>query len=244
MAIHARTLDSVEIWRIRTDAPAHHLAGLASLLDKQEQQRAASIRDPRARARFVVAHGVTRLIVADRLGTDPEAIRWRHGEHGKPELDHPASDLCINLSHSAELALVAVSVQRPVGVDVQEIGRPGDPTQLAARYFPEAEARWVAAAGRRVQRLDRFAKLWVRKEACVKAAGGRLAQGLLLPVASAGGTVLVQDPASETFRLLVSDVAAPKGFRAAVAVVGHRPYRIIARQWTPGRGPFTLTAQQ
>ena len=68
---------------------------------------------------------------------------------------------------------VAVSTDRPVGVDIQELMPGLDLVRLSARFFPPDEARYVAA-GSGSTRADRFALLWARKEAVVKAVGGRL----------------------------------------------------------------------
>lgn len=61
-----------------------------------------------------------RQVLAVYLGMKPEEIELEAGRHGKPRLAG-AGRLQFNLSHSGELALVAVSAQLEVGVDVQRI---------------------------------------------------------------------------------------------------------------------------
>lgn len=226
--------DALHVWLIRADMADEQLDALHGLLDQQEQQRAGAIHDLGARRRFVAAHGASRRILSHYLGVAPRAIRWRRGPHGKPDLAHPRSDLRFNLSHSGALAVLAVSDQRPVGVDVQEVNRTVDASVLAARFFPDEEAGWVAAA-RPARRHDRFTRLWVRKEACLKAAGARLLPGLRLPVAGPGAT-LVRDPTGAIAGdYLVRDLAAPSGFRAAAALAGGRPFRVLRHEWSPDR---------
>jgi phosphopantetheinyl transferase len=60
-----------------------------------------------------------RAVLAVYLREQPEQIRLERGEHGKPRLAGGAARLQFNLSHSGELALVAVSGELEVGVDVQ-----------------------------------------------------------------------------------------------------------------------------
>jgi 4'-phosphopantetheinyl transferase len=224
--------DALHVWLIRADVADDLLGVLRAVLDEPERQRAAAIRDARARRRFVAAHGATRLILGHHLGVPPGTIRWRRGPHGKPDLAHPRSDLRFNLSHSGTLAVVAVSDRRPVGVDVQEVNRSIDAGVLATRFFPDEEARWVAAA-RPAARHGRFTRLWVRKEACLKAAGARLLPGLRLPVTSPGATVLVRDPTGAiTGDYLVRDLAVPAGFHAAAALAGDRPFRVVRHEWS------------
>jgi 4'-phosphopantetheinyl transferase len=235
--------DTVHVWLVDADLPEPVLAALADLLDDDERARAGGLGNEQSRRRFVAAHAAARLIVARRLGAPPEQLRWRRGRHGKPELAGRWTGPRISLSHSGPLVLVAVTDRRPVGVDIQELsGRLAAP-RLAARYFPAPEARLVAGAGTPAGQVDRLARLWARKEACVKAAGGRLVQGLRLPVTGTGGLRadpagrLVSDPAGPLpgpFRVM--DVPAPSGFRAAVALIGAGGFRVARHRWQPPAG--------
>jgi 4'-phosphopantetheinyl transferase len=227
--------DLVRVWLIRADLPTRLLAELETVLDEAERRRAASLAMADHRRRFIAAHGAVRMILGGQLGVEPGRFRWRLGPNGKPELAGRWRHVQVNLSHSASLAALAVSWRRPVGVDVQHFPPGIDAARMAQRYFPEAEARFVAAGTGREQ-VARFARLWARKEACVKAAGGHLMQGMGLPVRGSGG-VLVRDPSGGLpGAYLVHDVLAPPGFRAAVAVAGPAPYQ-VARYWWPGSKP-------
>lgn len=219
------------------------LAALESLLDEAERQRVAMVRRPQLRRRFVAAHGAVRVIVGGYLGVPPERIRWRTGRHGKPELAGAGADVDagwqVNLSHSDDLAVVAVAQRRPVGVDIQRLPPGVDVVRLAARFYPEPETRFVASARGPAAQADRFVRLWARKEACVKAAGGRLMEGMPLPVRGGLGRLpatgaLVYDPTGRLpGRYRVRDVPVPPGFRAAVALAGTRPYRIVRHRYRP-----------
>lgn len=123
----------------------------------------------------------------------------------------------VNLAHAGDLALFAVTTGRAVGVDIEELPDARAAQRLAARYFPLAENAHVGADP------DRFARLWTRKEACLKAAGGRLTPGLHLPV-------LGERP-GDAFRVL--DLPAPPGFRAAVALTGTADFAVSVRRWWP-----------
>jgi 4'-phosphopantetheinyl transferase len=75
-----------------------------------------------------------------------------------------------NLSHSHEVALVAVARQRAVGVDVEFVKRKFSFDDLARRFFTTRE---VAALFELPQPLQReaFFKCWTSKEAFLKAKG-------------------------------------------------------------------------
>jgi 4'-phosphopantetheinyl transferase len=228
-----RLIDAVHVWLIRSDPPAGALARLAALLDEDEQRRAEAL-DPPRRARFVAAHGAARLLLGRHLGAPPERLQWAYGPHGKPELAGEWAGTHVSLSHSGDLAMLAISPARPVGVDIQVLPPGTDALAMSARYFPEAESRFVAAAGGPVARARRFVGLWARKEACVKAAGGRLAQGLRLAVhpAPRGGIVVRDSSGRLPGAYLVRDVPAPDGFRAAVALSGEASFHITTRWWS------------
>jgi phosphopantetheinyl transferase len=87
------------------------------------------------------------------------------------------------------------------------------------------------AADEAAGQMARFVRLWARKEACVKVSGGRLMQGMLLPV-QGDGYVLVTDPAGALpGQCLVRDVPVPPGFGAAVAAAGSEPFGLRVFWW-------------
>ncbi len=230
--------DAVHVWLIQSDLPAAVLANLERLLDVEQRRRADALTFPDHRRRFVAAHGAVRAILARHLGVAPDEISWAYGPHGKPELAGALAPVrCgphVSLSHSDGLALLAVSTAGRVGVDIQRLPRRFDATGMAMRYFPCEEAQYVAAVGEPGAQIRRFIGLWARKEACVKVVGGRLMQGMALPVRTARrlnrmGVVVHQSTGS----YLVRDLRVPRGFRAAVAVEGANGYHIARHHWCP-----------
>jgi 4'-phosphopantetheinyl transferase len=224
--------DLVSVWLIQTGQPEPVVNALAELLDPDERNRAEQIIEATDRAEFVVSHGAARTILARVLDVPASEPGWRLGPHGKPELAFPHSDLRCNLSHSGGLAVFALCAGRAVGVDVQCRQFGGDLGQLAARYYPTDEARFVSTARSDHQRAVRFTGLWSRKEACVKAAGGRLIPGLAWPargVDPALGAVPVTGPDGQ---YLVRDLIGPAGFHLAVALAGTAPFRVHRADWS------------
>jgi 4'-phosphopantetheinyl transferase len=230
--------DEVQVWLVPDERSDRVLADLLGVLDAGERQRAAAYRSADDRRRFVVAHGAVRHIVAGRTGSAADEIRFVRGPHGKPEVAEPGCCVQVNLSHSGDVAMVAVTAGRRVGVDVQRIVPGLDAVAMARRYFPAEEAEFVRAAADPVARAARFARLWSRKEALVKAHGGRLAQGLRVPVtppAPPPGSIPAGDTWPAGYRL--TDVPAPPGYRAAVALSGLADYRVTPCRWTSPAPP-------
>jgi 4'-phosphopantetheinyl transferase len=240
--------DLVEVWWIRADLPDPALAALETLLDATERQRADALVWPVDRGRFVTAHGAARLLIGRRLGVPPAQLSWRYGPHGKPELAGPWTGAQVSLSHSGELAALALTSRRRVGIDLQRLVAGLDVAAMAERFYPPADARFVTTGSGSADQASRFTRLWTRKEACVKVGGGRLIPGLRVPVCAAGppGTdqpaadqVMAAGPAGQpSAPCLVREVPAPEGFYAAVAAEGPLPYR-VTRRWWPGDRPTT-----
>ncbi|HEY2551087.1 MAG TPA: 4'-phosphopantetheinyl transferase superfamily protein [Streptosporangiaceae bacterium] len=222
--------DLVRVSLVPADLPAGAAAGLAGLLDASERSRAAALLSAEDRQLFTVAHGVLRILAARELNVRPAALSWVAGRYGKPELVPPWSGLHTSLSHSGGLIAAAVSTARPVGVDIQHLEPSVDTAGLSARFFPPDEAGYVAAGGDACGRADRLARLWVRKEAVVKAAGSRLWPNLKVPVRDRD-VVSCAEPAS-AYR--VAEVSAPAGYRAAVALAGAAPFVLAAAGWPSG----------
>ena len=213
----------VRVWLVPADMPPSAAARCQAVLDDGERARAAAHQDPSDQQRFAVAHGALRILAGRELGVPPSVLCWTAGPHGKPALTSPWDGLHTSLSHSGGLVAVAVSTGRAVGVDVQELTPDLDLDRLSARFFPPDEARYVAA-GPGSTRAGRFALLWVRKEAVVKAAGSRLWANLPTAVRDRDVVCLTEPPGP--YR--VADLPAPPGFRAAVALAGAAPFTLEA----------------
>ena len=227
----AAAADLVDVWLVGEDVPDPGLDLLYAVLDPAERHRADTAMTAPDRRRFVVAHAAVRQIVGRRLGVPAEELRWSIGPHGKPELRGTGEGLRVNLSHSGGLCMVAVTDSRAVGVDIQSLISDATATALGRRYFPEAEARIVHAA-RGGGPAALFARLWARKEAVVKAAGTRLALGLAVPVHGPCPLTVELDADGVPGSYRVTDVAAPEGYRAAVAVAGDEAFRVMLHPWS------------
>ena len=219
----------VRVWIIPVDLPPEAAARCLAVLDDGERARAAAFLCERDRRQFAVAHGALRILAARELRETPSALRWDRGPYGKPALAAPWSGLSTGLSHSADLVAVAIAADRAVGVDIQCLAPGPNVVALSARFYPPAEAAYVADGRDEAARADRFTRLWCRKEAVVKAAGGRLWPNLTIAVL--GGDVVGCAEPPGVHR--VADVPAPAGFRAAVALSGAAPFVAQALAW-PG----------
>ncbi len=193
---------SAHVWLVPLETP---LAPCAAILSLEEQARAARMSHAGARDTFRHARTALRLILGHYLGTDPAALPLALGPHGKPWLDLPHAPQ-FNLSHSGALALLAVTADAPVGIDLEIIRPVSRMERLAETYFAPSEIAALASLPE-AARLDAFHACWTRKEAFVKTSGA----GLLTNPLS-GFDVSLTPYAPADLRAIGGDRAAAEAF--------------------------------
>jgi 4'-phosphopantetheinyl transferase len=187
----------VHVWRAELNGPWPGPEGLPA----PERERAAAFLHEDAVGRWVASRWALRLVLA-RYRDEPAAeIALELGENDKPQLADPSSGLRFNLSHSGDLALVAVTQGREVGVDVEEIEPARDLLVLAERALAPAAVAEIRAAAPADQPRA-FYRAWTRHEARLKCLGIGL-----------GGT----DPGDP---VSIANLDVASGYAAAVAVTG------------------------
>jgi len=177
---------TVEVWRADLDAVAGELV---ELLSPEEHARAGRMARAEDRARWMRARGALRALLGSYLESEPRALSFATGPHGKPALSGRGGllpdreRLNFNMSHSGGVAVYALTRGAAVGVDVEVLDRDSrrDDVALAERAFGPDTAgrlRTLQPAARRRE----FLREWVRHEAALKCLGvglagtGRLAE--------------------------------------------------------------------
>lgn len=164
----ALAADQVDLWR----APIPALPDLPGVLSPDELARASRFHFKKDRAHFIAARGWLRTLLAQYLGASPASLRFDYGARGKPSLSD-GCELRFNLSHSRDLALLAVTTGREVGVDIEYMKESTAGPEIAERFFSAAEIAELRGLPGRQQRAAFFAG-WTRKEAYIKATGAGL----------------------------------------------------------------------
>jgi 4'-phosphopantetheinyl transferase len=174
----------------------------------------------------VSARGALRTILGRYLGIGARHVRFAYGPHGKPTLTSLSATSFphFNLSHADDVALIAVSLNRPLGVDIERV-RPDIATRSEAARFLSSEERTVLASLPASVRVEAFFTCWTRKEAYVKARGC----GLSLPLQDFDVSFDPGRPplllrtlpdSGDAARWSLHAVPAPRGYVAALAVQG------------------------
>ena len=140
------------------------------------------------------------------------------------------------VSHSADLALIAIALGMRVGVDVEQHNAKVRILKLAARFFSPREAAQLASLPE-CDQLAGFYRGWTSKEAYLKATGFGLSFSLskftvgLNPREPVGLLEVVDQP-DEATRWRMHSLEVAPGFSAALLVeaAAHEP--VDVRQWT------------
>ncbi|MEA3278381.1 MAG: 4'-phosphopantetheinyl transferase superfamily protein [Pseudomonadota bacterium] len=165
----------LHLWKIPSGPDGGQVGTQWPLLSASERERADRLRLPRHRGRYIRAHADLRRILGLYLKIDPIQIDFEHGIAGKPMLLGAQSAVEFNLTTSGDLALVAVSLGYPVGVDCEQIREQRDVAAISRRMFDPEEAERIAAAPV-AEQPARFFRSWTALEAGVKADGRGLAR--------------------------------------------------------------------
>lgn len=161
--------NEVHVWMIRASAYYNDDPRATALLSADERQRATKFRFEKDRRLYIAAHAGLRAVLAGYLRVVEDEIHLVTGLHGKPLLAHPGgSGLEFNLSHSHEVALIAVARNKAVGVDVEFVKRDFAFQEVAGRFFTEKEVVALRALPQALQ-IEAFFKCWSSKEAFLKA---------------------------------------------------------------------------
>ena len=197
-----------EIVRFAAVAEVDADLGLLTTTERARHERLIADVDKQA---YVAAHVLVRECAAELLGTSREEIvieqrcaRCDSTEHGAPSVAG-ADAVRVSLSH-ARGQVAAVAATRRCGIDVEKVSRGPD------RALSPREAAWVAG---QEDAAYAFTRLWVRKEALVKAGHGSMAAAQRLDVLSG-------DPSGDAPADRISDVRLTQwegsGFLGAVAI--------------------------
>ncbi|MCH9688341.1 MAG: 4'-phosphopantetheinyl transferase superfamily protein [Deltaproteobacteria bacterium] len=211
---------SIDLWQVRLWADPAALQHLQTILDPQERARTERFVFPWLGVRYTVAHAALRVIVAHALGRHPASLQWERGRHGKPAL--PGAPVSFNLSHCDDWGLIAVTDGEPVGVDLEAIAPVRVTPEMVRSVTSPTEQLAIEAMSPHARALA-FYRLWVRKEAVIKALGTGLSRSLHTIDVPLGAEphvdgIELRPPPDTLTRWRVWDVPAPTGHFAAVVV--------------------------
>ncbi|PQO43782.1 4'-phosphopantetheinyl transferase family protein [Blastopirellula marina] len=230
--------ESLHLWSIPLRQSKSQLAPLRAILSTSEREKADSFLLDAQTQRYTVCRGAVRQIVAEYLGQAPEQLALTAGEFGKPQLQNHDS-LWFNVSHSGDLAVLAISTIGEVGVDIEQIRQIRGLPRMIDRCLAPCERPDVLRLPSAEQ--DRqFLRYWTHKEAYLKTYGvgirrplEKLEIDLMAPPARrviSHGDYFPEDSAAS-----VIEFCPAEGYVGAISVSGTLPSEIETQAWVGGR---------
>jgi len=233
---NALGLGEVHVWRARLDLLPAQLRDLEGLLDDKELDRANRFRFLVHRNRYVARRGILRKLLSRYLHVSAKGIALEYTRFGKPFLAKQyGSDICFNASHSQNLALMVLTREREVGIDLERVQVDFVDHAIPEQFFTPRETAILRALPTNRQ-PEAFFELWVRKEAYVKGRGTGLSIALDSFEVSFGdgapARLLRTEPdVSETKRWTMVALHPAADYTAALVIEG-RDYRLGLWTWS------------
>ncbi len=169
---------TVHVWLNYMNIHQAKLKHLYPLLSDAEKARSEQFKFFKHRKHFIASHGFLHAVLANYLDTEAATIEFDYGDNGKPSIisEQNTRDIKFNLSHSGNLAILAVSNSFDVGIDIECIERKTDWRGISQRFFTHREQAEITRLTEDQQKAA-FYQVWTRKEARMKVTG----DGLKLP---------------------------------------------------------------
>ncbi|HRD69452.1 MAG TPA: 4'-phosphopantetheinyl transferase superfamily protein [Legionella sp.] len=155
----------IDLWQFSLE---HQLHIADQLLNTDERARGDRFYFQKHKRRFTTARATLRIILARYLNTAPERLEFTYNSKGKPFVVN-SQKLQFNISHTGDLALLAIGKEYPMGVDI-ELYSARSYEGIAKTLFSEQELHdFIKAPSSLKPAL--FFHVWAQKEAFIKASG-------------------------------------------------------------------------
>lgn len=230
-------LGEIHVWRVSLDQTESCLQTLQQTLSTDERTKADRFRFPKDRSQFIVSRGALRAILSRYLNISSHILRFDYNPYGKPSLivAQGGNTLCFNLSHSRGIALIAITKNRDIGVDIEGINAKFSCLEIAEKFFSPLESSVLRSLPEHLQ-ATAFFTCWTRKEAYIKAVG----KGLSIPLNQFDVSLAPGEPAAllnvegnpeEASKWSLIELFPCSDMVAAVAVAGDC-WKLHCWEWT------------
>ena len=215
---------TIHVWTIPLCIAEDVFSTLRRVLSDDEQERASRFHFEKDARRFIVTRGSVRSILGAYTRSGAEDLRFFYSAEGKPSLHRPVSDIRFNVSHSRDLALLAIARGRDLGVDLEWKNEDIEVEKLAERFFSVQEHRSLLGQAPE-KKIAAFFRGWTCKEAFLKAQGMGLSRSLSsfdvdMNVGQPARLLATRPDATEADHWFLQELEVAEQYAAAVAVEG------------------------
>lgn len=171
--------ETVHVWRACFPPKNASVRQYASYLSGGEIERARRFIRQSDRERYIYSHGVLRSILGSYINYKPQQLIFESDDYTKPFLAGPGNyqNIQFNLSHSGDLTLIALTREKAVGIDVEQIRNIPEMHEIIRGTFSADEREYLNTLS--PENIEEgFFACWTAKEAIVKGMGGGLSYPL------------------------------------------------------------------
>jgi 4'-phosphopantetheinyl transferase len=170
-------LDEAQVWSLPLDDSAGLLPACERILAKDELARADRFITEQLRRRFIICRGCLRMLLAAATNQPAAELEFHYEQWGKPQLvGKRGGPLAFNVAHSHDHALIALG-PTPLGVDLELPNPRIHPRAIVSQVTHPTEQTALERLPVRLHDAE-ILRLWVCKEALLKALGLGIAEGL------------------------------------------------------------------
>jgi len=202
-----------------------------SYLSIEEKERSEKIKFQKRQ--FIITRTVLRQLLANILNVTPDKVSFSYTSYLKPYISDKINEKNIqfNISHSKNFALIGISLETEIGIDIQAIDHRIEIQSLSNRFFSQREKEILnkLSGG---EKLNAFYQIWTNKESFIKADGRGISFGLEkfsslnINSPSKSKVITTKPVRGEWFTY---NLECPKEYRAALTC--NKPDIHIQTQW-------------
>jgi len=181
MALLNLAQDEIHLWfacpeEIRDPALLEAYHGLMNEKEAIQQKR---FHFEKHRHQYLITRALVRSVLSKYAAIEPADWQFEKNKYGKPEIaSHlDCSALRFNLTHTDGLIICGVTLEKDLGIDVENLTRQSETVGIANRFFSPQEVIDLNELPADQQK-DRFFDYWTLGECYIKACG----MGLSIPL--------------------------------------------------------------
>lgn len=205
--------EETHLWKAKLDEFPIPTPEKIALLSTKEQQQAQQLINEEHRHNFIWSHVLLRTILSLYSSLLPSEFSFYFNKYGKPYLKNELPfKIFFNLSHTKNQVLLGFSRSEEIGVDIEWMNTQLPYLELSARFFCKEEHEQLLKTPY-TEQIKMFYRIWVRKEAYIKALG----KGLSHPLSDFNVNPLQANPVT-VGEWVLSDIFVSSEYAAALAL--------------------------
>lgn len=196
----------IHLWFV-DDTQCHDtqlLSQYQRMLNAEECIKQQRFHFPKRRHQYLVSRALIRTVLSFYEPTVfPKQWQFKKNSYGKPFIKNSLTrELKFNLSHTEKQIVLAITLNKEIGTDVENLQRSNNTNEIAKHFFSPTEIMQLSTLPSEKQR-NRFFSLWTLKEAYIKACG----DGLSIPLNHLSYDFCEKESVNLTFNSKINDQA-------------------------------------